>query len=78
MGIATANLYTHLLPEADREAAGAMQALLGSEAIVAVATRLWLPESYSRRCCLLCEESRALCRDFQVGPAGLEPATGRL
>ena len=26
----TANLYTHLLPEADREAAGAMQALLGA------------------------------------------------
>ena len=27
----TANLYTHLLPEADREAAGAMQALLGAK-----------------------------------------------
>jgi integrase len=27
----TANLYTHLLPEADREAAGAMQALLAGE-----------------------------------------------
>jgi hypothetical protein len=27
----TANLYTHLLPEADREAAGAMQALLAAK-----------------------------------------------
>jgi integrase len=27
----TANLYTHLLPEADREEAGTMQALLGAE-----------------------------------------------
>jgi len=27
----TANLYTHLLPEADREAAGAMEAVLGAQ-----------------------------------------------
>jgi integrase len=27
----TMNTYTHLLPEADREAADAMQALLGAE-----------------------------------------------